>query len=125
MRLRKTPTFLILMTALVFAVPAWAHQKPFTQEQVSNMMRAGLGDETGTKAIQQRGIDFVPTEDFLQRLKAAGASEVFLKALRAAKQPEPASAKKPLNQVHVFALLAGAKSRGPHTAEVRGCTSGK
>ncbi len=48
-----------------------------------------------------------PAEDFYQTLKAAGASEAFLKALRAAKPPEPASAKKPLNQVQVFALLAG------------------
>ncbi|HEV2350690.1 MAG TPA: hypothetical protein VG028_12680 [Terriglobia bacterium] len=46
-------------------------------------------------------------EDFLQSLKAAGASEAFLKAGRAAKPPEPASAKKPLNQVQVFALLGG------------------
>ncbi len=44
---------------------------------------------------------------FIQTLKAAGASEAFLNALRAAKPPEPASAKKPLNQVQVFALLAG------------------
>jgi tetratricopeptide (TPR) repeat protein len=43
----------------------------------------------------------------MQTLKAAGASEVFLNALRAAKPPEPASAKKPLNQVQVFALLVG------------------
>jgi len=45
--------------------------KPFTQEQVSNMVRAGLGDDSG------------------------------------AKPPEPGSAKKPINQVQVFALLAG------------------
>jgi hypothetical protein len=70
--------------------------KPFTQEQVSNMVRAGLGDDSGAKLIEQRGIDFAPTEDFLQTLKAAGASEAFLNALRAAKPPEPASAKKPL-----------------------------
>ena len=70
-------------------------------------MRAGLGDESGAKLIEQRGIDFAPAEDFLQSLKAAGASEAFVKALRAAKQPEAASAKKPLNQVQVFALLAG------------------
>ena len=44
---------------------------------------------------------------FIQTLKAAGASEAFLNALRAAKPPEPASAKKPLNQVQVFALLVG------------------
>ncbi|MGD0223254.1 MAG: hypothetical protein ABSF71_13020 [Terriglobia bacterium] len=39
--------------------------------------------------IEQRGIDFAPSEDFYQTLKAAGASEAFLKALRAAKPPEP------------------------------------
>src|SRR5208282_3037090 len=66
----------------------------------------GFGDESGAKLIEQRGIDFAPAEDFIQTLKAAGASEPFLNALRAAKPPEPASAKKPLNQVQVFALLA-------------------
>jgi tetratricopeptide (TPR) repeat protein len=70
-------------------------------------VRAGLGDDSGAKLIDQRGIDFALVEDFLQNLKAAGASEAFLKALRAAKPPEPASAKKPLNQVQVFALLVG------------------
>jgi len=107
MRFRKTLTFLILAMSLVFALPAWAQQKPFTQEQVSNMVRDGFGDESGAKLIEQRGIDFAPSEDFYQSLKAAGASEAFLKALRAAKPPEPTSAKKPLNQVQVFALLAG------------------
>jgi tetratricopeptide (TPR) repeat protein len=81
--------------------------KPFTQEQVVSMVRDGFGDESGAKLIEQRGIDFAPSEDFLQTLKAAGASEAFLKALRAAKPPVPASAKKPLNQVQVFALLVG------------------
>ena len=107
MRFRKTLTFFILMMGLVFTVPAWAQQKPFTQEQVSNMVRAGLGDDSGSKLIEQRGIDFAPSEDFCQTLKAAGASEAFLKALRAAKPAAPANAKKPINQVQVFALLVG------------------
>jgi tetratricopeptide (TPR) repeat protein len=89
------------------ALPPRAQQKPFTQEQVVSMVRAGLGDESGARLIEQRGIDFAPSEDFVQTLKAAGASEAFLKALRPAKPPEPASAKKPLNQVQVFALLVG------------------
>ena len=38
--------------------------KPFTQEQVSNMVRDGFGDESGAKLIEQRGIDFAPSEDF-------------------------------------------------------------
>jgi Flp pilus assembly protein TadD len=48
-----------------------------------------------------------PTEDFIQSLKTAGASDAFLAALRAAKHPEPANAKKPINQIQVLALLAG------------------
>ena len=123
--------------------PGTSPAKPPTQEQVSNMVRDGFGDESGAKLIEQPGIDFAPAEDFLQTLKAAGASEAFLKALRAAVAPglspapadvaaslprhggvkpplrhaplkggsttagPPASAKKPLNQVQVFALLAG------------------
>jgi tetratricopeptide (TPR) repeat protein len=97
----------MLVMALILTLPMRAQQKPFTQEQVSNMVRAGLGDNSGPKLIEQRGIDFAPSEDFIQTLKAAGASEAFLNAVRAAKPPEPASAKKPLNQVQVFALLVG------------------
>jgi len=74
------------------ALPPRAEQKPFTQEQVSNMVRDGFGDESGAKLIEQRGIDFAPPEDFIQTLRAAGASEAFLNALRAAQPPEPASA---------------------------------
>jgi hypothetical protein len=99
MRFRKTLAFLILATGLVFALSLWAQQqRPLTQDQVQSLVRSGLGDETGAKAIEQRGIDFAPAEDFLQTLKAAGASEAFLNALRAAKPPAPASAKKPMNK---------------------------
>ena len=104
---RPVVTILMLIIAVILTLPMRAQQKPFTQEQVSNMVRDGFGDESGAKLIEQRGIDFAPAEDFIQTLKAAGASEAFLKALRAAKPPEPASAKKPINQVQVFALLAG------------------
>jgi len=109
MRFRKTLTLLMLAMGLVFTLSAWAQQKPLTKDQVKSLVRSGLGDESGAKLIEQRGIDFAPAEDFLRSLKAASASEAFLKALRAAKQPhQPDEAlKKPLNQVQVFALLAG------------------
>jgi hypothetical protein len=104
---RPVVTILLLILAVILPLPMRAQQKPFTQEQVSKMVRDGFGDESGAKLIEQRGIDFAPSEDFYQALKAAGASEAFLDALRAAKPPEPARAKKPINQVQVFALLAG------------------
>jgi hypothetical protein len=98
MRFRKTLALLMLAMGLVLTLSAWAQQKPFTRDQVQGFVRDGLGDESGAKLIGQRGIDFAPAEDFLRSLQAAGASEAFLKALRAAKQPEPASggAKKPV-----------------------------
>ena len=109
MRGRPIVTVLILMIVGVFALPMTAQQKPFTRDQVQGMVQTGLADETGAKAIKQRGIDFTPTEDFLQSLKEAGANEAFLAAVRAARHPQPTGggSEKPLTQVQVFALLSG------------------
>jgi hypothetical protein len=64
MTIRKTLTFLMLAIGLAFAIPIWAQQNPcftasnraqkpcFTQEQVSNMVRSGLGDKSGLKLIE-------------------------------------------------------------------------
>jgi tetratricopeptide (TPR) repeat protein len=98
---------LMLAMGMAFALPAWAEQKPFTRDQVQGLVRDGLGDESGAKLIEQRGIDFTPGEDFLQSLKVAGAGEPFLQALRAAKHPGPATTEKPFNEVQVLVLLAG------------------
>jgi len=109
LKYRPATTFLILIITTVLALPAWAQPKPFTRDQVQGMVRSGLGDESGAKLIEQRGIAFAPTADFLASLKRAGANEVFLAALRTAKGSQSAGGrvKKPLNQVQVFALLTG------------------
>jgi len=102
-------TVLIFVTALIPALPAKAQQNPFTEEQVQGLVRNGAGDESGAKLIEQRGLDFVPTEDFLRSLKAEGANEAFLATVRSIKRPQPTSeeVKKPLNQVQIIALLGG------------------
>jgi hypothetical protein len=64
----------MLIIAMILTLPLRAQQTPFTQEQVSKMVRAGLGDDSGVKLIEQRGIDFAPAEDFMLSLKAACAS---------------------------------------------------
>ena len=107
MKFRKLFVFLILAIGLIAVLPLAAQQKPFTQEQVSNMVRDGFGDDSGAKLIEQRGIDFEPAEDFLQGLKTAGASDAFLAALRVPKASKPTAAAKPLNQVQILALMAG------------------
>ncbi len=82
MRRRPVVTILMLIAAVILTLPMRAQQKPFTRDQVHGLVRDGLGDESGAKLIEHRGIDFAPAEDFLQSLKAAGASEAFLKAAR-------------------------------------------
>jgi hypothetical protein len=95
MRIRKPLIFYILTVGLVFTLPARAQQKPMTQAQVQALVRDGFGDESGAKLIEQRGIDFAPADDFLQALKAAGATEAFLTALRAAHPPSAAPPQAP------------------------------
>lgn len=107
MKFRKLFVVLILVVGLTSLPPLWAQQKPFTQEQVNNMVRDGFADDSGAKLIEQRGIDFVPAEDFLQSLRAGGASETFITALRAPRSSPPANSAKPLNQVQILALLTG------------------
>jgi len=60
--------------------------KPLTKDQVMGLVRNRLGDYSGAKVVEQRGIDFEPTDDFLRSLREAGADDVFLKAVRDAKQ---------------------------------------
>jgi len=62
MRSLKTLTRLMLVIGLT----TWAQQKLFTQKQVSKMVRAVLGDESGAKLIEQRGINFAPSNDLRQ-----------------------------------------------------------
>src|SRR5271157_5712818 len=96
MKLRKALTLIMLAMGLVFALSAWAQEKPFTEQQVLDMVKAGLGNDSGARLIVQRGIDFTPTADFLRRLKSAGAKDPFLKALRA---------NKPLSQEQVSEMV--------------------
>lgn len=83
MGFRRTLTILLLATGLAFVLSAGAQEKPFTMQQVVDMVRAGLGNDSGAGLIAARGIDFTPTQDFLKNLKSSGAKEPFLKALRA------------------------------------------
>jgi hypothetical protein len=99
MGFRKTLTFLMLAAGLVFALSRWAQLKTIMRDQLRGSVRAGLADASGAKLIELGSIDLAATDDFRQNLKAGGASEAFLKALRATQQPEPTTARKPIHQV--------------------------
>ncbi len=74
------------------------------------MVRAGVGEDSGAQMITQRGLDFAPTEAYLQSLKATGAKEVFLKAVRS---------RMPLNPAQVIAQLAAEAPSDRVTALVK------
>ncbi|MGO8813166.1 MAG: tetratricopeptide repeat protein [Terriglobia bacterium] len=107
MKFRATLTIIVLAVGLAFALPVHAQEQPFTQSEITAMVRSGSGNDSGAKLIGQRGIDFVPTQAYLDSLKDAGASDLFLVAVRVGKKPAAASADPPLNQIQILALLAG------------------
>ena len=41
----------VLLASLLAPVPAWTQQKSLTKDQVLNLVRNQLGDETGAKVI--------------------------------------------------------------------------
>ena len=96
MKFQETLTLIMLTLVWVFSPSASAQDKPFTEQQVVDMVKAGLGNDSGAKLIVQRGINFTPTQEFLKHLKSAGAKDVYLKALRA---------NKPLSQQQVSEMV--------------------
>ena len=106
MLFRRVTATLILALVSCLALPAGPQQNPLTKEQVINLVKNQFGDKTGARSIEQRGIDFEPTPDFLESLKDAGADAVFIQAVQNARRASSPS-KKPLSQVQVLALLGG------------------
>jgi hypothetical protein len=92
--------FLVFLT--VFATPALPQErnKPMNKNQVMALLKAGMENQELAKKVEQFGIDFEPSDDYLQALRQAGAQEVLIHALRAAHP-------KPLTREQVLELVAG------------------
>ena len=60
MRFPSLVVLLLIAMPLTLSRQLGAQQKPLTQDQVQGLVRDGLGDESGAKFIEQRGIDFAP-----------------------------------------------------------------
>ena len=75
-------------------------QKPLDKDQIMSLVAAGMDNDDLAKRIQDRGIDFDLTDDYLQALRKAGAQDVVIKALRATAKPTP------LNKDQVLKLVA-------------------
>lgn len=80
MRLR----FLILILFVaVIAQPAPPQEAnaPLGKDQVLDLVKFGLDSGDLAKRIKERGIDFEPTEDYVESLRSAGAQDVVVQAL--------------------------------------------
>jgi S1-C subfamily serine protease len=74
----------ILFAALVAPVFAQSSAKPLTKDQVMGLAKAGMETPELVKLIEEHGIDFDPSDDYVQALRQAGAQDAVIQALRAA-----------------------------------------
>ncbi len=91
---------LFMPAILVGAQAPSATPHPLNEEQIMNLVEAGMDNTQLAKKVEELGIDFTPTDEYLQALTKAGAQEVVIKALRAANP-------KPLSKKQVLSLVAG------------------
>jgi hypothetical protein len=99
--------FLILIALLAVTAAAAFPQraeKPLTKDQVMDLVRFGMDSGELAKQIREHGIDFEPSDEYLELLRKAGAREPVLRALREAKP-------KPLTREEVGKLVAGGVPR--------------
>lgn len=77
------------------------------------MQLLASGEDTGQigKGVQERGIDFDPTEEDLGKLRGAGASESLLQAIRDAKRVKPSVNQLPNAPESTSSSLTGTNAR--------------
>jgi formylglycine-generating enzyme required for sulfatase activity len=95
--------FLIQIILLAFFAQAGLPQQanpPLTKDQVMDLVKFGMDSTELAKRIKERGIDFEPTDDYLESLRKAGVQEPVIQAIRELKP-------KPLTREQVGKLIAG------------------
>jgi TonB family protein len=86
---RKAGADKAVLTALQVA---WHEEvpKPLGDKEIVMLLAEDVPSENIVRTVQERGIDFQPTGDYLQQLRSDGAKDVLIDALRAA-TPRPFS----------------------------------
>lgn len=62
--------------------------KPLSRSQVDDLVTSGLDSESLAKVVRERGIDFEPTDRYLETLRSEGAMQTLIDALRSS-TPDP------------------------------------
>lgn len=91
-----------IVSFALMTMPAHSQQapEPLKQDQVMDLVKAGIDPSALAKLIREHGLDFDLSDDYLQALRAAKAPDAVIQALRAVK-PQPISRSK------LLALVAG------------------
>jgi len=66
-------------------------KKPLNQVQVFALLVGQVPSHQVAILVQQRGIDFEPTDDYLQEVRLAGGEDELISALKSAKVTKPAT----------------------------------
>ena len=75
----------VLIALLLTAAMSGAQERPpLSKTEVQELLAGGVSSARAAKLVEQYGIDFAPTEIYLDTLRSQGATEVLLKALPAA-----------------------------------------
>jgi formylglycine-generating enzyme required for sulfatase activity len=92
----------LLLLLAVAGQPARPQEaaKPLNKNQVMELVKAGMESAELAEKVKQLGIDFDLTDDYLQALRKAGAQDVLIQALRAARPM-------PLTKEQILELVAG------------------
>ena len=93
----------VVVTHRLAAAPraqgASSDQQPLAKDEIMDLVEAGMDSAVLAKKVEKLGINFEPTDAYLQALRRAGAQDVLIQALRNANP-------KPLTQKQVLALVA-------------------
>src|SRR5579863_7195572 len=73
--------------------PVGSAAKPLTAKQIQGLIAGGVDSRRLALLVDSRGIDFVPSSEFLNDLKSAGVNEVLIQALTNARPVEPGAPK--------------------------------
>ncbi len=63
-------------------------RRPLSQVQVIELLKGGVPSGRVAALVNERGIDFQPTGEFLEALREAGGDEELANSLKSAKQPK-------------------------------------
>ena len=80
-----------LLLALLLADSGLAQQqkKPLDKVQVLALLAGGVSSQRVSMLVQERGISFDSTNDYLETLKVAGAEDVLVAELKTARYVKP------------------------------------